>query len=68
MWEKIGELSEIVLAPFLAIAAWFLLFAAGTPNIFTVGVVSFTVGLATKDIIDRLIKFAGNALGNSERK
>ena len=62
MWETIGELSEIVLSPFLAIAAWFLLSVAGTPNPFTVGVVSFTVGLATKNIVERLIKFSGNAL------
>ena len=57
MEETIGELSEIVLSPFLAIAAWFLLSVAGAPNVYTVSAVSFTVGLATKEIVDRLILF-----------
>jgi len=58
MWESIGELSEIVLSPFLAVAAWFLLSVSTTPYIYTVALVSFTVGLVTKDIVHRLSEFA----------
>jgi hypothetical protein len=66
MEETIGELSEILLSPFLAIAAWFLLSVAGEPNVYTVSAVSFTVGLATKDIVDRLILFLRTNLASGE--
>jgi len=66
MEETIGELSEIVLSPFLAIAAWFLLSVAGAPNVNTVSAVSFTVGLAIKEIVDRLILFLRTNLPSGE--
>ncbi|HEY7228048.1 MAG TPA: hypothetical protein VH481_07975 [Nitrososphaeraceae archaeon] len=62
MWESIGELSEIVLSPFLAVAAWFLLSVTTTPNIYTVALVSFTVGLVTKDIVQRLTEFTQSTM------
>jgi hypothetical protein len=68
MWQTIGELAEIVLSPFLAVAAWFLLSLAGTPNICTVAVVSFTVGLATKDIIERLINYTTSELKANKKE
>jgi len=68
MQESIAELSEIILAPFLAIGAWFLLSISGNPNVYTIGAVSFTVGLATKRIIERFVGFVGGAIENSEGK
>jgi len=68
MQQSIGELSEIILAPYLAIGAWFLLSISGNPNVYTIGAVSFTVGLATKNLINKFVEFLGSALGNPERK
>ena len=38
----------------LAIVAYFLLYQGTAPNIYTIAIVSFTVGLVTKDFVDRL--------------
>lgn len=52
--ETLSELAELMLAPVLAIAAYFLLYQGAAPNIYTTAIVSFTVGLVTKDFVDRL--------------
>lgn len=62
MVGTLGELSEIILAPFVAVAAWFLLSIAGRPEIYTIALVSFTVGLTTKDIVNGLVKFTRGSL------
>jgi hypothetical protein len=67
MWESIGELSEIVLSPFLAVAAWFLLSISTTPYIYTVALVSFTVGLVTKDIVHRLTEFTRSTIKHDNK-
>ncbi len=60
--QTIAEFSDIVLAPFLAIAVWFILSVSGTPNNFTSAVVSFSVGFITADIVSFIIKFTTSVL------
>ena len=56
--ETLSELAELMLTPVLAIAAYFLLYQGTAPNVYTTVMVSFTVGLVTKDFVDRLENLA----------
>jgi hypothetical protein len=53
-----AEISEIVLAPLLAIVVWLLLSQGQTTtNIYWLAAVSFSIGLITKEIIDGIKRF-----------
>jgi hypothetical protein len=39
------------------VVVWLLLTQAGTTSIFTLAVISFTVGLITREVVDILISF-----------
>ncbi len=57
--ETFEEISEIILAGLLAIIVWFII-SQGTinTNIYTLGAVSLTVGLITKEIVQILKNFS----------
>jgi hypothetical protein len=63
MRETLSDMAELLLAPMLAILAYFFLYQGTAPNIYTISIVSFTVGLVTKDFIGRLEEFAKSKLG-----
>ena len=53
-----AELSEIALAPLLAIIVWLLLSQGQTTaNIYWLAAVSFSVGLITKEVMDSIKRF-----------
>lgn len=63
MRETLSDLAELFLAPMLAILAYFFLYQGADPNVYTISIVSFTVGLVTKDFVGRLEKFAKENVG-----
>jgi hypothetical protein len=66
IYSSFEELAEILLAPLLAIAVWLLLnIFVPTLGIFTVSLISFTVGLITKDVVKRLIEYSRKTIGGS---
>jgi hypothetical protein len=65
LYSSFEELAEILLSPLLAIAVWLLLSIGTTMEIFTASVISFTVGLITKEVVESLISFVGNFLRRS---
>jgi hypothetical protein len=66
IYASFEELAEILLAPLLAIAVWFLLnIFDPTLDIFTVSLISFTVGLITRDVVKRLIDYSMKTIGGS---
>lgn len=59
-YESLRDIALFFLAPILSVAVYFLLLASGLSgvnSIYTLAVISFTVGLVTEDIIQKLIKF-----------
>ena len=70
------DIAFFSLAPLLAIAVYFLLFAFGLSGdnaIYTQAVISFSIGLVTEDVIQALIRFtqerlSGNNSNNSNGK
>jgi hypothetical protein len=50
------------ISPILAVAVWALLFQGGTTNKFAIATVSFTIGLVTDEIIQKLIEFTRSIL------
>lgn len=65
MHETLSELAELMLAPVLAIVAYFLLYQGSIPNVYMISIVSFAVGLVTKDIVERLENFARSNVGST---
>lgn len=57
-YQSLGDLTILVMAPLLAIAAWFILTTAGVYDKYVVATVSFAIGLVTENIINRLIGFS----------
>jgi hypothetical protein len=57
-YQSLGDLTILVMAPLLAIAAWFLLTTAGVYDKYIIATVSFAIGLITENIINRLINFS----------
>ena len=53
------------LAPLLAILAWLILVISGTANSWTFALVSFSVGLTTNTIVDRVRQLVGQGLGQN---
>ena len=68
MYASFEELAEILLAPLLAIAVWLLINTGYTPNMFTSALISFSVGLITKDVIYRIIEFSKNSIGERRQQ
>jgi hypothetical protein len=68
MYASFEELAEILLAPLLAIAVWFLLRISNITDMSTVSLISFSVGLITKDVIYRIIEFSRNTIGQRSRQ
>jgi hypothetical protein len=56
-FESLKDLALFFLAPLLAVATWLLLYQGGTTSIFTLAVVSFSVGLVTREVVAALILF-----------
>ena len=67
LYSSFEELAEILLAPLLAIAVWLLMNIAGTVDIFTASLISFSVGLITKDVIYRIIEFSKSTIGQQRQ-
>jgi hypothetical protein len=75
-YESLKDIAFFSLAPLLAIAVYFLLFAFGLSGdnaIYTQAVISFSIGLVTEDVIQALIRFtqerlSGNNSNNSNGK
>lgn len=66
LYSSFEELAEILLSPLLAIAVWLLLnIFDSTLDIFTASLISFAVGLITKDVIKRIIEFSKSTIGGS---
>lgn len=66
MYSSFEELAEILLAPLLAIAVWLLLnIFDPTLGVFTASLISFIVGLITKDVVKRLIEYSRKTIGGS---
>jgi hypothetical protein len=59
-----GELSDILIAPILAIAVWFILHQE-IQSVFLLAALSLTLGLATPNIISGLKQFATSTSGRS---
>ena len=68
LYSSFEELSEILLAPLLAIAVWLLLRIGTTTDIFTASLISFSVGLITKDVVYRIIEFSRNTIGQQSKR
>ena len=69
-YESLRDVALFFLAPILSVAVYFLLFAfglSGDNSIYTLAVISFTVGLVTEDIIQTLIKFTLEKLSNKSK-
>jgi hypothetical protein len=67
-FESLKDLALFLLAPLLAVAAWLLLYQAGTTSIFTLAVVSFTVGLVTREVVEGLISFVKSRISGVSTK
>jgi hypothetical protein len=69
-YESLHDIALFFLAPLLAMAVYFLLFALGLSDddnsIYTIAVISFTVGLVTENVIQRLIGFTTQNALNSQ--
>lgn len=68
-YESLRDVALFFLAPILSVAVYFLLFAfglSGENSIYTLAVISFTVGLVTEDVIQTLIRFTQEKLSNSK--
>jgi hypothetical protein len=68
-YESLRDVALFSLAPILSVAVYFLLSAfglSGDNSIYTLAVISFTVGLVTEDVIQTLIKFTQEKLANSK--
>jgi hypothetical protein len=63
LYSSFEELAEILLSPLLAIAVWLLLRIGTTTDIFTACLISFAVGLITKEVIARIINFSKDTIG-----
>jgi hypothetical protein len=57
-YQSLGDLTILIMAPLLAIAAWFILTTAGVYDKYVVATVSFAIGLITDNIVNRLISFS----------
>jgi hypothetical protein len=66
--ETLSELAELLLAPVLAIVSYFLLYQGSAPNIYTVAILSFAVGLVTKDVVERIEDYARTKLDSQDKK
>jgi hypothetical protein len=64
---SLGELSDILIAPILALAVWFILHQE-IQSVFMLAAISLTVGLATPNIVSGLKRFASSSApaGRSE--
>ena len=70
-YESLRDVALFFLAPILSVAVYFLLFAfglSGENSIYTLAVISFTVGLVTEDVIQTLIRFTQEKLSNTKNK
>jgi hypothetical protein len=68
--ESLRDIALFSLAPILSVAVYFLLFAfglSGQNSIYTLAVISFTVGLVTEDVIQTLIRFTQEKLSNKSK-
>ncbi len=59
-YELLKDLALFLLAPLLAIAVWLLLYQGGTTSAFTLAVISFTIGLVTREVVQSLINFVSS--------
>jgi hypothetical protein len=69
--RSMKDISLLFLSPLLAIAVYFMLYTVGintTNNLPTIATVCFAVGLITDNVINRLEKFAGAAIGGKPEK
>jgi hypothetical protein len=69
-YHSLEDIALLFLAPLLAMAVWFLLTQAGVQGegaLYTIAVVSFTVGLITEEVIQSLIRFTSSALKSSSK-
>jgi hypothetical protein len=60
-YTALNDIMLFILAPLLAIASYFLLHAvgfSGANSVYVIAVISFSVGLTTEEVIQRLIKFS----------
>jgi hypothetical protein len=67
-YESLKDIAFFSMAPLLAIAVYFLLFAFGLSGdnaIYTQAVISFSIGLVTEDVIRTLIRFTQERLSNN---
>jgi hypothetical protein len=60
---SLGELSDILIAPILAIAVWFIV-SEEIQSVFLLAALSLTIGLATPNIISGLKGFASRSSGS----
>ena len=70
-YESLKDIAFFSLAPLLAIAVYFLLFAFGLSGdnvIYTQAVISFSIGLVTEDVIRTLIRFTQERLSDNNSK
>ncbi len=68
-YESLRDAALFFLAPILSVAVYFLLSAfglSGDNSIYTLAVISFTVGLVTEDVIQTLIRFTQEKLSNTK--
>jgi hypothetical protein len=68
-YESLRDVALFFLAPILSVAVYFLLSAfglSGENSIYTIAVISFTVGLVTEDVIQTLIRFTQEKLANNK--
>lgn len=61
---SLGELSDILIAPILAVAVWFILHQE-IQSVFLLAALSLTIGLATPNIISGLKRFASTTSGSA---
>ena len=69
-FESLRDIALFFLSPLLAIAVYFLLVVfglSGTNSIYTIAVVSFSIGLVTEDVIQTLIRFTQEKLSNNKK-
>jgi hypothetical protein len=65
--DTLSELAGVLLAPFLAVAVWFILFQGDiSSNPYIAAAVSFTLGLVTDEVIKGLVSFARGRIPKGE--
>jgi hypothetical protein len=68
----VDDIALLFLAPLLAVAMYFLLSIIGMTNgntgLYTIAVISFTVGLINNEVIDRLVGFAKSTIAGGGDK